>query len=134
MKKKLTKEEKQAKSERREKLKELLVEARDLAVVNSLVTELRKEIIELMYDEELKEHLGFSKNDSRPDDSDNYRNGSYDKTVKTSNGNLELSVPRDRKGEFDPHIVKKHQTDIFGIEDKIISLLRMRHEYSRHIR
>jgi transposase-like protein len=122
MKKKLSKEEKEAKAIRREKLKEFLGEARDLAGVNSLVTELRKEIIELMYDEELKEHLGFSKNDTRPDDSDNYRNGSYEKTVKTSNGNLELSVPRDRNGEFEPQIVKKHQTDIFGIEDKIISL------------
>ena len=122
MKKKLTQEEKEVKASRREKLKELLGEARDLAGVNALVTELRKEIIELMYDEELKDHLGFSKNSTRPEDSDNYRNGSYDKTVKTSNGNLELSVPRDRKGEFEPQIVKKHQTDIFGIEDKIISL------------
>ena len=119
MKKKLTKEEKQAKAERREKLKELLGGACDLDGVNTLVTDLRKEIIELMYDEELKNHLGFSKNDSRPEGSDNYRNGSYEKSVKTSTGELELSVPRDRNSEFEPQIVKKHQTDIFGIEDKI---------------
>jgi len=122
MKKKLSKEEKLAKEERRKKLLELLSGATDLDGVNALVTDLRKEIIEMMYDEELKDHLGFSKNGARPEGSDNYRNGSYDKSVKTSTGELELSVPRDRNGDFDPQIVKKHQTDIFGIEDKIISL------------
>jgi transposase-like protein len=119
---KLTKEERLAKQERREKLKELLSGVVDLQGVNDLVTDLRKEIIEMMYDEEMKDHLGFAKNDARPEDSDNYRNGSYGKSVKTSSGELELSVPRDRNGEFDPKIVKKHQSDIFGIEDRIISL------------
>jgi transposase-like protein len=75
-----------------------------------------------MYDEELKDQLGFAKNDSRPENSDNYRNGSYGKTVKTSAGELELSAPQDRNGEFEPKIIKKHQNDIFGIEDRIISL------------
>jgi transposase-like protein len=67
----------------------------------------------------LKNHLGFSKNGIRPEDSDNYRNGSYDKSVKTSTGELELTVPRDRNGDFIPQVVKKHQTIR---EDKIISL------------
>jgi transposase-like protein len=119
---KLTREERLAKQERREKLKELLGGAVDLQGVNDLVTDLRREIIEMMYDEEMKDHLGFAKNDARPEDSDNYRNGSYGKSVKTSSGELELSVPRDRNGEFDPKIVKKRQSDIFGIEDRIISL------------
>jgi transposase-like protein len=122
MERKLTKEEKLAKVLRREKLKELLGGATDLEGVNSLVTELRKEIIEMLYDEELKDQLGFSKNESRPEGSDNYRNGNYNKLVKTSNGELELTVPRDRNGEFEPKVVKKYQNDIFGIEDKIISL------------
>ena len=64
---------------------------------------------EMLYDEKLKEHLGFPKSSERSEDSDNYRNGSYEKTVKISNG------------EFEPKIVKKYQGDIFGIE-KIISL------------
>jgi transposase-like protein len=42
--------------------------------------------------------------------------------VKSKSGEFELSVPRDRNGEFEPKVVKKYQTDIFGIEDKIISL------------
>jgi transposase-like protein len=122
MKVKLSKEEKAAKLERREKLKELMGGRKDLQGVNDLVTELRKEIIEAMYDEELKLHLGFSKSEARPESSDNYRNGSYAKTVKSSVGEIELTVPRDRNGEFEPQIVKKYQTDIFGIEDKIIAL------------
>lgn len=119
---KLTKEEKALKAERRAKLKELLGGAVDLQGVNDLVTDLRKEIIEMMYDEEMKNHLGFAKNGARPEGSDNYRNGNYEKSVQTSSGELELSVPRDRNGEFDPKIVKKHQRDIFGIEDRIVSL------------
>jgi transposase-like protein len=120
MKKKLSLEEKQEKAERRALLKELLGDGKDLKAVNELMTELKKEVIELMYDEELKHHLGFSKNEERPENSNNYRNGSYEKTVKSSSGELELSVPRDRNGEFEPLVVKKYQTDIFGIEDKII--------------
>jgi transposase-like protein len=56
-------------------LKELLGGAVDLHGVNDLVTDLRKEIIETMRDEELKTRLGFSKNEERPEDSDNYQNG-----------------------------------------------------------
>jgi transposase-like protein len=122
MKQELRKEEKQAKAERREKLKELLGDGKDLKAVNELMTELKKEVIEMMYDEELKHHLGFSKNGQRPEELDDYRNGSYEKKVKSSSGEIELSVPRDRNGEFEPRVVKKYQTDIFGIEDKIISL------------
>ena len=51
-----------------------------------------------------------------------YLSGSYHKFVKTKDGELELVVPRDRSGEFEPQIVKKHQMDITKIEDKIIGL------------
>ena len=53
---------------------------------------------------------------------DNSRNGSYKKSVSSSQGEIELTVPRDRKGEYEPQIVKKRQLDISGIEDKIIFL------------
>jgi transposase-like protein len=118
---KMSPEERAAKMERREKLKELLGGVVDLKGVNDLVTDLRKEIIESMYDEELKAHLGLAKHERSPERS-NYRNGSYEKTVKTSNGELELEVPRDRNGTFEPQVVKKFQNDIFGLEDKIIAL------------
>ncbi|MDR0580818.1 MAG: transposase [Holosporaceae bacterium] len=82
MKKKLSKEEKEAKQELRSTLRALLGDGHDLKAINDLVVELKKEAIEMMYDEELKTHLGFSKNGERPENSDNYRNGSYEKKVK----------------------------------------------------
>ena len=54
--------------------------------------------------------------------SENARNGSFKKNLTTENGQLELEVPRDRKGSFEPVIVKKKQTRIEGLDDKIISL------------
>jgi transposase-like protein len=120
--KKLSKEEKESKQELCSTLRGLLGDGHDLKAINDLIVELKKEAIEMMYDEELKTRLGFSKNGERPEDSGSYRNGSYGKTVKSSSGEIELSVPRDRNGDFESQIVKKYQGDIFGIEDKIISL------------
>jgi len=72
---------------------------------------------------ELDEELGYSKYDYRNKQTDNSRNGHSGKTVKSSLGEIELSVPRDRKGEFDPQIVKKNQTTLSGdIEEKILSM------------
>lgn len=120
---KMTKEEK-VKNEQLKAMARSILQGRgnDLAAVHDVMRDMKKVLIEMLYDEELKEHLGFPKSSMRPENSDNYRNGSYEKTVKTSNGELKLNVPRDRNGEFEPKIVKKYQGDIFGIEDKIISL------------
>ena len=87
-----------------------------------MVQEMKKVLIEDMYQAELDTHLRYSKNGERPEESENYRNGSYHKFVKTKDGELELIVPRDRSGEFEPQAVKKHQMDITKIEDKIIGL------------
>ncbi len=58
-----------------------------------------------------------------PKDTDNSRNGYIEKTLKTSLGDLDITVPRDRKGEFNPQIVKKNQTTLSGdIEEKILSM------------
>jgi transposase-like protein len=84
---KLTKEERVAKQERREKLKELLGEAVDLQGVNDLVTNLRKEIIEMTYDEEMKNHLGFAKSASRPGNCDNLKG--LDDAVKSCHPNAD---------------------------------------------
>ena len=51
---------------------------------------------------------------------DNSRNGHSKKTIQSSQGEIELKIPRDRNGEFEPELVKKHQMDISGIEDKIL--------------
>lgn len=95
---------------------------KDLAGVHALVKELTSDFIQEAMDAELEEELGYSKYDYKNKQTDNSRNGSYKKTVTSSQGEIELEVPRDRKGEYEPQIVKKHQMDISSIEDKIIFL------------
>lgn len=95
---------------------------KDLAGVQGLVKELTSGLIQEIMDAELEDDLGYSKYDYKNKQTDNSRNGSYKKTVSSSQGDIELNVPRDRNGEYEPQIVKKHQTDISAIEDKIIFL------------
>ena len=72
---------------------------------------------------ELDEQLGYSKYDYRNKETDNSRNGHSEKTLKTSYGDVEIQVPRDRKGEFEPELIKKQQTTLSGdIEEKILSM------------
>jgi len=72
---------------------------------------------------ELDEELGYSRYDFRNKDTDNSRNGHSEKTLKTSFGDVDIQVPRDRKGEFEPELVKKQQTTLTGdIEEKILSM------------
>ena len=69
---------------------------------------------------ELDNQLGYSKYDYRNKEVDNSRNGFSKKTLKTSFGDTEISVPRDRNGDFEPQLVKKNQTTLTGdIEEKI---------------
>ena len=111
---------KQEKSLMRQLLEERGI--KDVAGVQALVKELTAGLIQEVLDAELEEELGYSKYDYRNKQTENSRNGRYAKTVTSSQGDIELSVPRDRKGEYEPQIVKKHQTDISEIEDKIIFL------------
>jgi len=95
---------------------------KDVAGVQALVKELTADLIQECMDAELESDLGYSKYDYRNKQTDNSRNGSYRKTVTSSQGDVELTIPRDRNGEYEPQIVKKHQMDISDIEDKIIFL------------
>jgi transposase-like protein len=88
----------------------------------NLVKELFGDIIKEMLETELEEELGYSKHDYRNKETDNSRNGYSKKTVNSSYGKIELSIPRDRKGEFEPIVVKKHQRSIASIEDQILSM------------
>ena len=72
---------------------------------------------------ELDDQLGYSKYDYRNKEVDNSRNGFSKKTLKTSFGETDISVPRDRNGDFEPQLVKKNQTTLTGdIEEKILSM------------
>lgn len=74
-------------------------------------------------DAELDDELGYSRHDYRNKDTDNSRNDHSSKTLRTSFGDVEVAVPQDRKGEFEPKVLKKNQTSISqGIEEKILSM------------
>jgi len=85
-----------------------------------LIKQLSKCILERALEAEMQSHLGYDR--YKRNDSENARNGSFKKSLTTENGQLELEVPRDRKGNFEPVIVKKKQSRIDGLDDKVISL------------
>lgn len=81
---------------------------------------LTAETIQEILEGELENELGYSKYDYKNKETHNTRNGYIKKTIQSSEGEIELKIPRDRNGEFEPEIVKKHQLDFSGIEDKIL--------------
>ena len=110
---------------RREKIRELLQISNigSMEDIQSLFKETIAEFMENGLDAELDTELGYSKYDYRNKETDNSRNGHSSKTLRTSFGDVEVCVPRDRKGEFDPQLLKKNQTSISqDIEEKILSM------------
>lgn len=79
-----------------------------------------REVIQTSTTAELDEHLGYGKNASAI--GSNYRNGHNTKTLKTTYGNIDVAIPRDREGSFEPKLVKKREVILEGSEDLIISL------------
>lgn len=94
----------------------------DLAGPNGLLKAITKALVERMLDGELTHHLGYEKNDPAGYGSGNSRNGKSRKTLKSEQGDLEIAIPRDRQGSFEPKLVRKHQTRWDGLDDKIIAL------------
>jgi len=111
--------------ESRRKLLEMLQNAgiNDVAGVQGLFKEMISTVLENGLEAELDEELGYSKYDYRNKQTDNCRNGHSEKTLKTSFGEMDLAIPRDRKSNFDPQLIKKQQTTLTGdVEEKIISM------------
>ena len=91
--------------------------------VNSVMRDMMSIILEGALDEELDEDLGYSKYDYRNKETDNSRNGHSKKTMHTSYGDMEIDIPRDRQGEFEPKLIKKYQNTVTqDMEEKIISM------------
>ena len=100
--------------ERRVKIRELLQlsNVSSMEDIQNLFKETISEFMEDGLDAEMSEELGYSKYDYKNKDTDNSRNGHSSKTLRTSFGTVDISVPRDRKGEFEPQLIKKNQTSI----------------------
>jgi putative transposase len=110
--------------ERKNLINQLLAtyQPEDAKDVQSMLKDLLGDTLQGMLESELDEELGYSKYDYANKETDNRRNGYSRKTVTSSMGNINLDIPRDRDGEFEPQIVKKHQTDISSIEDQVLSM------------
>ena len=97
----------------------------DVLGKNGLVQRLIKDVLENILEAEMDEHLGRDKyqrqNDIEPSER-NYRNGYSQKNLRSSFGDVDLDIPRDRKSEFEPQIVKKYETVCNELDKKIISL------------
>ncbi len=95
----------------------------DLVGKNGLMKRLFKDVMQQLLDAEMEEHLGRTKYERcSEENSKNYRNGTSNKTVRSSYGDVELDIPRDRNGDFNPVSVKKYKKDCNEFDQKIIGL------------
>src|SRR6266566_2024071 len=94
----------------------------DLIGENGLLKQLTKALIERAMSAELTHELGYEKHDPEGRGSGNSRNGKSRKKLKGDFGEIEIEVPRDREGQFEPKIVPKHQRRFDGFDDKILSM------------
>lgn len=84
--------------------------------------ELFKEVLQETLEAEIDTQLGYDKYDVAEKQTSNSRNGYSKKTIKTELGSVELNIPRDRNGEYEPKIVPKYQRNVTGIEEKVLAL------------
>jgi len=110
--------------ERERLVKELLAEyqPKNIMELQDILKGIFGPLMEDMLKGELDAHLGYQKHDQSPKETTNRRNGSYAKTVRSKMGELELSVPRDRDGAFEPALIPNGTRDVSGIEEKVLSM------------
>jgi putative transposase len=94
----------------------------ELVGPGGLLTDLTKTVLETALEVEMDDHLGYPKHASEGRDKGNSRNGARSKTVLTEVGEVQIEVPRDRDGSFEPKIVRKRQRRLGGVDELVISL------------
>ena len=122
---KLSPEERAAEKERKENLRNIMkgLDVKSFDDLKDVFKLMIGEMLENGLEGELDDELGYTKYDYRNKEGENSRNGYSKKTLKTSFGETEIKVPRDRDGEFEPQLIKKNQTTLTGdIEEKILSM------------
>jgi putative transposase len=108
-----------------EVIDELLAGARseeEIVGPGGVLAQLTKRLVERAMSAELTEHLGYEPHQEPPGGAGNTRNGSTPKTLATEHGPVRVETPRDRKGTFEPQIVRKGQRRFQGFDDKILAL------------
>lgn len=109
----------------REKLAHQILEAYQPESVEDMQNALKDifgPMFEAMLKGEMNDHLGYSSNDHCAKNTTNRRNGYSEKSIKTSAGEIDIQVPRDRDASFEPKIIPKHKKDVSAIENKVLSM------------
>lgn len=106
----------------RELVERARAEGVELVGPGGLLSGLTRTVLETALEAEMSEHLGYDKHDAAGRDGGNSRNGTRSKTVLTEIGPVEIEVPRDRDGSFDPQVVRKRQRRLDGTGQIVISL------------
>jgi putative transposase len=94
----------------------------DLLGKNGIFAELKKRLLERAMEAEIEDHLGYPKNGRSPESSSNSRNGHSSKKVISSTDKIDIQIPRDRDGTYEPQIIPKHQRRFDGFDDKILAM------------
>src|SRR5580704_19595684 len=105
-----------------EDLAKCLRSPQDMFGPEGLFQRLKGALMERLLDAEMAEHLGYERNAAEGQKSGNSRNGYSHKTVQTESGPVDIRVPRDRAGTFEPQLVAKHQRRLEGFDDKVLAL------------
>lgn len=87
-----------------------------------LLKQLTKKVAERALEAEMEAHLGYAPNEVTGNNSGNSRNGKTKKTVRSTNGDVELDMPRDRNGSFEPKLVRKGERQLNGFDERIVAL------------
>jgi len=94
----------------------------DIAKAESILKRLMAPTIEALLEAEMTNHLGYTKHSSQGNNTGNSRNGNYSRKIKSSSGNLDIKIPRDRGGEFESQLLRKYASSSNGIEDKVVAM------------
>lgn len=103
-------------------IRELASQCESVDDVQTMIRDLFKETLQVIFEAEMDHHLGYEKHAFVGNNSGNSRNGYSKKSIKSKYGNMTLDIPRDRNGAFEPQIIKKHETALNGLDHQIIGL------------
>lgn len=108
----------------RELLQEMIgmCQPKTVGDIQAMLKDLFADTMEEMLKAELDEELGYARNSQKPMTTSNRRNGSYPKTVQSNIDEIEVNIPRDRNGEYEPELIPKGTKDVSGLEEKVLSL------------
>jgi len=103
-------------------IKELAKDCRSVEDVHEMLKNLFKDTLQQIFEAEMENHLGYQKHSVEGNNTGNSRNGYSKKSLKTRFGETEVTIPRDRNGEFEPQIIKKYETTSNQLEEQIIAM------------